>query len=103
MGVAFEDSNDVNSGWMYPKDSILQTLFDNYMLELIQSGVAEQISQTFFKKQVCPASQELTEIGIDFVKSIFVILSCGIMTSIFISIMERIIHNQNKPNQPFAY
>ena len=73
---------------MYPKNSILQPLFDKLMLEVSEAGVVEQIQQTFHKKTTCTEAQEFTEIGIDFVKVLFMLLCCGVVTSLIVLIAE---------------
>lgn len=85
---------------MYPKNSILQTLFDKYMLELVENGVLEHIENFFNSKATCTDSQEFTGIEIDFVKILFVLLFCGMAAAIVILILEKVLKcQQNKSNK----
>lgn len=86
----FYDVKDITQGWMYPKNSILQPMFDKFMLELTENGVLEQIESTFFRKATCPDTQEFTEIDFDFVKLLFTLLSCGIVVAIIVLIWEKV-------------
>ena len=45
--VPLKDFKPVTIGWMYPKNSLLQELFDKYMLELSQAGVIQKILSQF--------------------------------------------------------
>lgn len=86
----FKDVTDTAQGWMYPKNSILQPMFDKFMLELAENGVLENIESTFFRKSTCPDTQAFIEIDIDFVKLLFALLSCGIAIAIFVLIWEKV-------------
>jgi len=96
MKFTLEEIPGASNGWMYPKGSILQPLFDRYMEDLTEKGVVEQIRQTFFKKPPCTSSQDFTEIGFDFVKTLFVILCSGMVTAIIVSLAERCLHKKTK-------
>ena len=50
--VPLKDFKPVTIGWMYPKNSLLQELFDKYMLELYQTGVIQKIENSFAVKNV---------------------------------------------------
>ena len=58
-------------GWFYPYDSILQPLFDKYMLELFENGVFNRIVDTIHEKQPdCPA-ETVPKVNFSFVIIIF--------------------------------
>ena len=90
------DVPESSLGWMYPYDSMLQPLFDRYMLEIFQSGISRRIFDPYN-----PESQECKEEGINpvnlnFVAIVFFILILGIVFSAFLLLLELCGLNLNK-------
>ena len=75
--------NDVDAdaylGWMYPKNSMLQPLFDQYMKQLHEHGILSKIFHT--KEKSCPTDPTI-QISFDFVKILFLILCIGILMAL---------------------
>ena len=76
-------------GWLYPYDSILQPLFDHYLLELSETGLFDKIMNTIVeKKQDCPA-ETIIEVNFLFVNVIFYILVIGVCLALIIFFFEK--------------
>ena len=76
-------------GWFYPYDSILQPMFDKYMLELFENGVFDRIVDTILTKQPdCPA-ETVPKVNFSFVTIIFFILFGGAILSFLILLLEK--------------
>ena len=78
------------SGWMYPKNSILQRMFDKYKLKLYQNGVIKKLHDTFLPMPKCNYEQPFFPVNFDFVAMIFYILLMGSILAILIGIGEKI-------------
>ena len=76
-------------GWFYPYDSILQPIFDRYMLEIFESGVYERIMDTKIgmKKTACQ-NEPVVKVDFPFVMAIFCILLGGVSISLLILVLE---------------
>lgn len=82
-------------GWMYPKDSILSILFDDFMYELDEMGILDKIRDDYLsidprlKTTQCNASLNV-RVNYPLVGIVFVILCIGIGLSIIIAFCEKI-------------
>ena len=77
-------------GWFYPYDSILQPIFDRYLLELFESGVYERIKNTKMDiQQTACQIEPVVEVGFPFVMVIFFILIGGVSLSLLIFVLEK--------------
>ena len=76
-------------GWMYPYHSMLQPLFDKYMLELYQSGTVDRIVKYYDPETETCNEEHYQQITIDFVLIAFICLWIGIGASIVIIILEK--------------
>ena len=85
-----KDFKPVPMGWMYPKNSFLQDLFDSYMLELYQSGVIRKIENSFALKNLCNEETGFTQMGFDYVRIFFVLLSIGLFLALVIGLYENV-------------
>ena len=88
--VPLKDFKPVTIGWMYPKNSLLQELFDKYMLELYQTGVFWRIEKSFTVSKMCDVEIGFTQMGFDYVRLFFVLLSVGLFLAIVIGLYEKI-------------
>ena len=88
--VPLKDFKPVPMGWMYPKNSFLQDLFDSYMLELYQSGVIRKIENSFALKNLCNEETGFTQMGFDYVRIFFVLLSIGLFLALVIGLYENV-------------
>ena len=73
---------------MYPKNSILQPMFDNFKLKLYQSGVMEKLKQIYFPKPICDAGQVYDQVNFEFARVFFIILAIGVVMAIISGILE---------------
>ena len=71
-------------GWMYPKNSILQPMFDRYKLKLYQNGVIKKLHDTFLPMPKCNYKQPFFPVNFDFVAMIFYLLIIGSTLAIII-------------------
>ena len=77
------------NGWFYPYDSILQPLFDKYLLSLFESGVFKRIMETHDSKKLeCPV-KPIVLVDLPFVLGIFCILVGGVILSMLTFLLER--------------
>ena len=85
-----KDFKPVSTGWMYPKNSLLQELFDKYMLKLYQTGVIKGIENSISPPTICAEETGFTQMGFDYVRLFFAVLSIGLILAIIIGIYEKI-------------
>ena len=78
------------SGWMFPKNSILQPMFDRYKLKLYQNGIMQKLQETFLHMPKCNNSKPFVQVNFDFVAMIFHVLVVGSILAIIIGIGEKI-------------
>ena len=90
--VPLKDYKPQTNGWMYPKNSLLQELFDKYMLELSQTGVIHRIENTFSlsNSKMCDEDAGFMQMGFDYVRLFFVLLAIGLFLALVIGIYEKI-------------
>ena len=88
--MPLKDFKPVTIGWMYPKNSLLQELFDKYMLELYQTGVIWRIENYYASPNMCDEEAGFTQMGFDYVRLFFAVLSIGLILAIIIGIYEKI-------------
>ena len=93
------------SGWMFPKNSILQPMFDRYKLKLYQNGIMQKLQETFLHMPKCDNNQPFVQVNFDFVAMIFHILIVGIILAIILGIGEtikaRIVEKEDKEKEYF--
>ena len=70
---------------MFPKQSILQPIFDQFMRHLYESGIIDKILKTH---QVSCIPDPLNHIAFDFVMIVFVILILGVITAMILLCIE---------------
>ena len=90
MIVPIKDFKPVSTGWMYPKNSLLQELFDKYMLKLYQTGVIKGIENSISPSTICDEETGFIRMGFGYVSLFFVILSIGLFLAILIGLYEKI-------------
>ena len=76
------------NGWFYPYDSILQPMFDRYLLSLFESGVFKRIMETDSKDLECPV-KPIVLVDLPFVLVVFCILLSGVILSMLTFLLER--------------
>ena len=88
--VPLKDYKPQTNGWMYPKNSLLQELFDKYMLELYQTGVIQKIENSFPLSKMCLDEAGFTQMEFHYVRIFFVLFSIGLFLAIIIGLFEKI-------------
>ena len=80
---------DFEAGWFYPKNSIIQPLFDHFWMELDEKGIIDQILAFYWKgtKPEC-TSKEIVQVDLTLVQIIFALLSLGIAISCLLFVLE---------------
>ena len=89
--VPIEEFRSRTNGWMYPKNSILQPMFDKIMLKLYQNGVMEKLKEKYLPKPICNKQKSYPQVDFEFTKLIFFILFFGAISSVFLCIGEKIL------------
>ena len=90
LTVPLKDYKPVTIGWYYPKNSLLQELFDKYMLKLYQTGVLWKIENSYSLIKKCDEETGFTQMGFDYVRLFFVLLSIGLFLAMVIGLYEKI-------------
>ena len=90
VGIQMKDIKPKTVGWMYPKGSVLQPLFDSYWLKLYQNGVIEKLYQRFLPPPICPNKDSYYEVNFEFAGMIFYLLILGLLLAIIVGIGEKI-------------
>lgn len=87
-GIPFKSIPRTTAGWMFPKNSMLQPLFDKFMKELDETGVLDQIFKHHtMKRPECPQA-EFSGISIEFSLILFIILAVGVIMSLGLFVLE---------------
>ena len=77
------------NGWFYPYDSILQPLFDKYLLELFETGVFNKVLNNFHTKKLdCPV-EDYAKVELSFIIVIFYAFLGGVFLSLLTFLFER--------------
>ena len=71
---------------MYPKNSILKSLFDHQILKLFEGGIGDHILR---KKEVPFEVSELVSVSFQFVMVLFISLGIGILFSLVALTLEK--------------
>ena len=90
MTIQMKEYKPYTSGWMYPKNSLLQPLFDQYMLELYQTGIVQKIEKKHTIETFCTEGNGYIMISFGFVKILFIVLSVGVSISVIIALFEKL-------------
>ena len=91
MKVPLKEFRTTTVGWMYPKDSMLQPMFDRFMRQLYRNGVIYKINNKYLQKQAVCKDDGYPRTGFDVIGILFLVLLIGISTSIIVAIVEKII------------
>ena len=83
-------------GWMYPYNSMLQPIFDIYMLEIFQSGISRRIFDPYNPESQECKGEGINPVNLNFVSIVFFILILGIVCSAFLLLLELCGLNLNK-------
>ena len=92
LEVTFESTYDIppmRQGWIYPINSMLQPIFDQFMTEVLITGVFDRIKTNLTPTYPACQSDEMVPIDINFVAIIFVLLAIGVLISILLFILEK--------------
>ena len=77
------------NGWFYPYDSILQPLFDKYLLELFETGVFNKVLNNFHTRKLdCPV-EDYAKVELSFIIVIFYAFLGGVLLSLLTFLFER--------------
>ena len=91
MTIQMKEYKPLTNGWMYPKNSLLQPLFDQYMLELYQTGIVQRIEKSHTFEKFCgEEGNGYIMISFGFVKILFIVLSVGVSISVIIALFEKL-------------
>ena len=89
------------AGWLYPKNSMLKRIADNFMLLLSEEGIEKKIYDEHyghfdFIKEQCEVEAAFIPVGFDIVLILFKILGCGSGIAVLLAMLEwikqRLVH-----------
>ena len=87
----------VQSGWLYPKNSILKRQFDKFLFDLGQTGIERQIKEKyFFLDPFTRCETAFTPIGIQIVAVLFNILAFGLVIALITLVLEHVFNQCKK-------
>ena len=87
-----EARGKVKSGWLYPKNSILRPIFDNYMMKISQSGVDNRLRNLFYNfEDHLNCQSDYEEVGMDITLFLFRLLAVGLVISLMVFFIELIL------------
>ena len=98
LQVQFESTYDIppmRQGWIFPKHSILQPIFDEYMVEILKGGIYDRMKTNYGSANEICETRGMVPIDINFVAILFIILAAGIILSILLFILEKFGLNYN--------
>ncbi|MGB2153759.1 MAG: hypothetical protein ACPHVX_07415, partial [Flavobacteriaceae bacterium] len=77
-------------GYMYPFDSMLQPLFDKFMIDLITYGLVDEILSSYGNSNPASCTQisNFQSVNFEFVQVLFYFLSGGVILGLIILIFE---------------
>ena len=87
--IPMEEFRTTTVGWMYPKNSMLQPLFDRFMKKLYSNGVIYKINMKYLKKESICGDGGYPQAGFDVIGVLFLILLIGISFSMILAIIEK--------------
>lgn len=90
--VPFSEIGPFQHAWMYPKNSVLQPIFDRVFFEMGEKGISSKIAEPYkaSNQGVCETGNELIQVNLSFVGIVFTILCVGVGLCILVLIMEHV-------------
>jgi hypothetical protein len=94
-GVNKFESQEINAartGWLYPKESMLQKPFDKFLLTQYEAGIGKVLNVNYFDPPLSSCnsiSDTASAISFELVTITFTCVAVGIVLSIVIAVMER--------------
>ena len=89
MKIPMEEFRTTTVGWMYPKNSMLQPMFDRFMKKLYSNGVIYKIKIKYLKKESICKDDVYPQSGFDVIGILFLVLLIGIILSMILVIIEK--------------
>ena len=92
LEVTFESTFDIPpmpQGWIYPINSMLQPIFDQFMVEVLKTGVYDRIKTNLRPPNPTCQSNGMGPIDINFVAILFILLAIGVIIAILLFILEK--------------
>ena len=92
LEVTFESTYDIPpmmQGWIYPINSMLQPIFDQFMVEVLKTGVFDRIKTNIRPPNPTCQSDGMVPIDINFVAILFILLAIGVIIAILLFILEK--------------
>ena len=91
LAVRFESTYDMppmRQGWIYPTNSMLQPIFDQFMAEVLITGVFDRINTNLRPAHPTCQADGMVPIDINFVAILFILLAIGVIIAILLFILE---------------
>ena len=77
---------------MYPKNSILQPMFDKFILQLNQNGVLKRIHEFYQTTKDLCIDEGYPHTGYDIIGILFLTLASGIMIGVLVVLIEKLFY-----------
>ena len=89
MKNATNDMPSMRQGWIYPINSMLQPIFDQFMAEVLITGVFDRINTNLRPAHPTCQADGMVPIDINFVAILFILLAIGVIIAILLFILEK--------------
>ena len=89
MKIPMEEFRTTTVGWMYPKNSMLQPIFDRFMKKLYHNGVIYKINTKYLQIGSICKNEGYPQAGFDVIGVLFLVLLIGISSSMILAIIEK--------------
>ena len=88
--IPMKEFRTATVGWMYPKNSMLQPIFDRFMKKLYRNGVIYKINTKYLQIGSICKDEGYPQAGFDVIGVLFLVLLTGISSSIILAIVEKL-------------
>ena len=102
ISVKIPDIPAMGFGWMYPYNSMLQLLFDDFTLSLVETGIYSQLDQRYESSNSNCEKDNFTQVDFNFVTIMFNLLALGIIISIILLLFEHLVPMSKRIKAKFS-
>ena len=88
--IPMKEFRTATVGWMYPKNSMLQPIFDRFMKKLYRNGVIYKINTKYLQIGSICKIEGYPQAGFDVIGVLFFVLLVGILSSMILAIFEKL-------------
>ena len=84
-------------GWLFPKNSMLRTLFNHFYIKQQENGVISRLQKFHFKRDITCPHEPFNSIDFMTVAALFGLLPLGILGSLILFGFEKYSSNHKRP------